>query len=222
MDDLRSVVPAAQLLSNGRYHVVVTAAGGGYAAVGGMALTRWLPDRTRDADGVFLYVRDRDSGTWWSAAHQPVRRRPARSEVHFAPGVAEFVREDEEVATRLEVAVCPDRDLEVRRLTLTNRGGRARRLEVTTCAEPVIGPAAAHAAHPGFSKLFVQTGRLPDGRGVVAMRRPRSRGDATICLAHALVSGAGATGGALEIETDRARFLGRGRSRAAPLPVSTD
>ena len=44
-------VPHTHLLSNGRYFVMMTTAGGGYSHCGGLAVTRWREDTTRDAWG---------------------------------------------------------------------------------------------------------------------------------------------------------------------------
>jgi len=43
-----SAVPEVQLLSNGRYHVMITHAGGGYSRWKDLAVTRWREDGTRD------------------------------------------------------------------------------------------------------------------------------------------------------------------------------
>ena len=67
--------PEVQLLSNGRYHVMVTNAGGGYSRWNDLAVTRWREDGTRDPWGTFCYLRDVDSGTTWTTAHQPTSRR---------------------------------------------------------------------------------------------------------------------------------------------------
>ena len=213
MSDLGSLddpAPHARLLSNGRYIVLLTGAGTGYSAWNGLALTAWTADRTEDADGFFLYVRDLDRGTFWSLGHQPVRRPAERYQAHHRPGVVTIARLDDEIEARLEVAVAPDADVEVRLVHLVNRSSRPRRIEVTTYAEVVLNEAAAHASHPAFSKLFVET-EYADGV-LLARRRPRSHGERTPWMLHALGGE-----GALEYETDRARFVGRGRSPAQPL-----
>src|SRR5437867_4111198 len=213
MSDLGSLddpAPHARLLSNGRYTVLLTGAGTGYSAWNGLALTAWAADRTEDADGVFLYVRDLDRGTFWSLGHQPVRRPAERYEARHRPGVVTIARLDDEIEARLEVDVAPDADVEVRLVHLANHSSRQRRIEVTTYAEVVLNEAAAHASHPAFSKLFVET-EYADGV-LLARRRPRSHGERTPWMLHALGGE-----GALEYETDRARFVGRGRSPAQPL-----
>ncbi|HEU0015992.1 MAG TPA: hypothetical protein VFQ45_20110, partial [Longimicrobium sp.] len=209
--------PGAHLLSNGRYCVLVTAAGGGCSTWDGFALTRWTADRTRDCDGFFVYLRDLDTGDAWSAGYQPTGRAADAYAADFAPGLAMITRTDGEVETRTEVCVAGDADAELRRITLTNRGAGVRRIEVTTYAELVLNTAAGDAGHPAFSKLFVQTADEPGG-GLLAWRRLRSPDDAPLWLAHRLLGPAGDP----QHETDRARFIGRGRSLASPAALDGD
>ncbi|HEU4630351.1 MAG TPA: hypothetical protein VFS08_11445 [Gemmatimonadaceae bacterium] len=202
------------LLSNGRFTTLVTDAGAGGASFEGLAVTRYVPDRTRDGDGIWLYVRDLESGEYWSAGLQPVARPPDAYRVRVGPGLVEIVREDGALALTTEICVAAV-DAELRRYTLANRGDRPRRLELTTYAEVVLNRAAADAAHPAFSKLFVQTAHAPIDELLLAWRRLRSPGDEPLWLVHRLVTddpGAGA----LEHATDRMRFLGRGRTTARP------
>jgi N,N'-diacetylchitobiose phosphorylase len=208
------------LLSNGRYNTLVTVAGGGYSALGDIQLTRWSGDSTRDADGWFFYLRDRDSGDCWSAGHQPVRRPPERYEAYFGGGVAVLLREDLGIETRTEITVAADRDLEWRRITVTNLGPAPRRIDVTTCAEVALNAAAADAGHPAFSKLFVQTEFLPALGALLARRRPRSPEEPTLFLGHTLLAPDAPLQDIAEFETDRARFIGRGRTAANPLAMT--
>ncbi|HEX6966713.1 MAG TPA: hypothetical protein VF166_13040, partial [Gemmatimonadaceae bacterium] len=207
----RVVGSRLHVLTNGRYAVRLTEAGTGYSELSGRALTRWSPDPTRERDGFHIYIRDLDTGEFWSAGLEPAPREPARYHTHFYVARAELRREDEGIALRLEVEVSPDCDGEIRRLTLTNRSARPRRLEVTTYAEVVLADRAADAAHPAFSKLFVQTAWAPEHEALLAWRRPRSAEEPVLWLAHAL-----AGPGAAEYETDRARFIGRGRDVRRP------
>ena len=79
-------------------------------------------------------------------------------------------------------------------------------------------PPAADAAHPAFSKLFVQTEFVPDVGALLATRRRRSPAEREVWAAHLAVV-EGESVGELEFETDRARFLGRGRSIRSPISV---
>ena len=219
IDRTDATEPTAAVLARGAYAVLLTAAGGGCSTFHGHALTRWTADRTRDADGFFVYLRDRDTGEGWSAGHQPIGRAADRYEARLKNGRAEIAREDGVVETRLEVRLAAEGDAELRRITLTNRGERTRRIEVTTYAELVLNTPAGDAAHPAFSKLFVQTGWMAERQALIAWRRLRSPDDEPLWLTHRLLAD---DGGAPELETDRARFVGRGRTLARPAALVCD
>ncbi len=201
----------AQLLSNGRYAVMLTAAGSGFSRWGDLAVTRWREDPTCDGWGSYVLLRDSSSGAVWSACLQPCGGDSAAHVGTFSEGRAEFVRRDDTVTTTLDVAVVSDRDAELRRVTITNHGDTARDIALTSYAELVLGSAAADAAHPAFSKLFVQTESVEDGHILLATRRRRAPVESEVWAAHFAVV-EGQASGALEFETDRARFLGRGRT----------
>ncbi|MGH7909710.1 MAG: glucoamylase family protein, partial [Thermodesulfobacteriota bacterium] len=148
-------VPEVQLLSNGRYHVMVTNAGGGYSRWKDLAVTRWREDSTRDHWGTFCYIRDVTSGVFWSTAHQPALKRSRIYEAIFSEGRAEFRRGDDDIDTHTEIVVSPEDDIELRRLHITNRSRTLRTIDVTSYAEIVLAPPAADALHPAFSNLFV-------------------------------------------------------------------
>jgi len=210
--------PAAHLLSNGSYTVMLTAAGSGYSRRGDCAITRWREDATRDDWGTYVYLRDAQSGDVWSAGHQPAGADAERYEVTFTEDRAVFLRHHGMLVTTLEVVVSPEDDAEVRRVSVSNAGDEAREIDLTSYAELVLAPAAADAAHPAFAKLFVQTEYLAKAGVLLATRRRRSSGEPEIWAAHlAVVEGEAV--GEPEIETDRARFLGRGREVRTPMSV---
>jgi cyclic beta-1,2-glucan synthetase len=210
--------PQAHLLSNGRYSVMLTGAGSGYSRWRDIAVTRWREDTTRDDSGSFIFLRDVASGAIWSAGFQPSAIEPDAYQVTFTEDRAEFIRTDATIATTLEVVVSPEDDAEVRRLTITNTGNRDREIEVTSYMELVLAPAAADASHQTFSKLFVQTEYVARRHTLLATRRKRAPDEPGIWVAHHAVV-EGTLSGEPEIETDRARFLGRGREIRSPLAV---
>jgi cellobiose phosphorylase len=210
--------PEAHLLSNGRYHVVVSNSGGGYSRWRDLALTRWREDSTRDCWGTFLYLRDAATGEFWSAAPQPVQAPVKRSEAIFAQGRAEFRHTYLGLDLHLEISVSPEDDVELRRVTLVNHSHVRRVIELTGYAEVVLAPSAMEAAHPAFSGLFVQTEFLPAQSAVLCTRRPRAEGEQPPWLFSLLPPPAGDPGAAT-CETDRARFVGRGQTPAAPLAL---
>ncbi|MFC5427993.1 GH36-type glycosyl hydrolase domain-containing protein [Paraburkholderia denitrificans] len=207
--------PATHLLSNGRYTVMLTSAGSGYSRRDDLAVTRWREDATCDDWGSYLYLRDVASDAWWSAAWQPAGVVPDSYEVNLTEDRAEFVRRDGTLTTSLDVVVSPEEDAEVRRVSVTNGGARERIIEFTSYAEIVLALPATDEAHPAFAKLFVETEYLPGSAAILATRRRRETNEPEVWAAH-LAEIAGNAVGAAEVETDRARFIGRGRSVHSP------
>jgi cyclic beta-1,2-glucan glucanotransferase len=229
-------VPRTHLLGNGRYSVMLTVAGSGYSRFQDLAVTRFREDTTRDCWGTFLFFRDPQSREVWSAGYQASGAEPDSYEAAFSEDRAEIVRRDGAIGSTLEVVVTPEDDAEVRRVSLTNYGLKTREIEITSYTEVVLAPPAADLAHPAFSNLFVETEWVPNLGALLATRRPRSDSEPRIWAAHVAAvaavstlssgaSGAGVgtvgdtSGGDLQYETDRARFLGRGRGVRAPMSV---
>ncbi len=210
--------PATHLMSNGHYATMLTSAGSGYSRWGDLAITRWREDATCDDFGSYLFLKDVRSGVAWSAGFQPSGVEPDAYAVLFNEDRVEVTRRDGTLTTTLDVLISDEDDAEVRRVSITNSGARIRDVEITSYAELVLAPQSADIAHPAFSKLFVETDYLTDVGAILATRRRRSPTEPEIWAAHLSVVDGEAVG-APDFETDRARFLGRGRGVHAPIAV---
>ena len=208
-------IPEVHLLSNGRYHVMVTNSGGGYSLWKDLAVTRWREDCTRDNTGIFCYLRDVSTGDFWSTSHQPTLRPTKRYEAIFSQARAEFRRRDNQLKLHTEIAVSPEDDIEIRRTTIVNRSKISRTIELTSYAEVVLAAPNADATHPAFSNLFVQTEILETQNAILCTRRPRSHGESPPFMLH-LMAVRGTADGEASFETDRMKFIGRNGSTAAP------
>jgi cellobiose phosphorylase len=208
-------IPEVQLLSNGKYHVMVSNAGGGYSRWKDMAVTRWREDTTRDHWGTFCYIRDVATGRFWSSAHQPAVKPLEHYEAIFSEAKVEFRCREGELEAHTEIAVSPEDDVELRRVTLTNRARKRRVIEITSYAEVVLASPAADILHPAFGNLFVQTEILEQRRAILCTRRARSLHEQAPWMFHLMVVH-GADVGTVSYETDRMRFIGRGRTVANP------
>jgi cyclic beta-1,2-glucan synthetase len=208
-------------LTNGRYTVSLSGIGSGFSQYGGAAVTRHTPDPTCETDGFHIYLRDLDDPFTWSAGYLPTRVSPAQYSFRCEAGVAEFVRVDRDVECRLEVCVSPQLDLEIRRCLLTNVCPETRRIEVTSYLEWVLGSRAADASHPAFAKLFVETSYCKDRSVIIARRRPRHPDEPNLVGFHSIVCDtASKSFSDVEFETNRARFIGRGRTTCGPKALS--
>ncbi|MBF0408094.1 MAG: cyclic beta 1-2 glucan synthetase [Candidatus Riflebacteria bacterium] len=208
-------IPQIQLLSNRRYHVMVTNSGGGYSRWKDIAVTRWREDATCDNWGTFCYIRDMENGEYWSNTCQPSLKQPKFYEVIFSEGRAEFRRRDNDIEMHTEIAVSPEDDIELRRMILTNRSRRQRKIEITSYAEVVLSPPASDDSHTTFSNLFVQTEIHRQRKAILCSRRPRSKNDPVPWMFHLLAVHRAQTG-EISFETDRMKFIGRGNSISAP------
>ncbi len=205
-------MPGVKLLSNGRYHVMVTAEGSGTSHWNGLAVTRWREDAVLGDGGSFFYLRDEQSGAVWSATASPVRTGQAGT-ARFDAGSATFSSRTHEIEVTTTVAVAPSDDVELRRLHITNVSSRSRALSATSFAEMVLAPAATDASHPAFSKMFVETEIDAGLAAIVATRRPSGPDDVRSWAFHTAVAEGT---GAVSYETDRQRFIGRGRGSDMP------
>ena len=203
--------PITHLLSNGRYTVMLTTAGAGFSRWRDIAVTRWREDATLDDWGSFIFLRDTQRGDTWSAGAQPLGAAGKGDDVVFGEDRAEFVHADGSLMTTMEVLVSGEDDGEVRRVSLTNSGRHSREIELTSYAELVLTTPAADDAHPAFAKMFVETEYVAEFGALVATRRTRSRDEAQVWAAHfAVVEGEILADP--QYESDRSRFVGRGRT----------
>jgi cyclic beta-1,2-glucan synthetase len=213
-----SSVPRVQILSNGKYGVMITNAGGGYSQWRGFDISRWRADTTRDHWGTFCYLRDVDSDFLWSAPYHPICGAMEEFEVTFPLDKAHFRRVDHGIETTTEVVVSPEEDVELRQITLRNLSVRSRILEITSYEELALAPPGADRQHPAFNKMFIQTESVKEHSALLAVRRKREPEEPSIAVGHMLVFDNQSTI-RMEYETERGRFIGRGRTTANPVAM---
>ncbi len=218
LDSPHDITPRTHLLSNGRYTVMITAAGAGFSRWRDLAVTRWREDTTRDCWGTFVFLRDVQTGGLWSAGFQPSGTAADRYEVVYAEDRASITQKDRSLSITLETLVSAEDEAELRRLTVTNLENRSREIDFTSYAEIVLAPQARDEAHPAFSNLFVQSEFVAPLGALLVTRRPRSADERPVWLAH-LAALEGEAVRAPQYESDRARFLGRGRGIRTPISV---
>ena len=215
-----TATPEVHLLSNGRYHVIISNSGGGYSRWHDLAVTRWREDATRDCWGSFCYLRDFASGEFWSIGLSAGPGNWAKSyEAIFTQARAEFRQRHGALESHIEISVSPEDDVELRRLTLTNHSNAARTIELTTYAEVVLAPAGCGCCPSrlqqsicpnGIRRRRIRPFFAPAGRALKEERPP--------WLFHLMTMPGRGTRRNLSFETDRAKFIGRGRNVDSPLP----
>lgn len=215
----QTTIPEVQLLSNGRYHVMITNSGGGYSRWKNIALTRWREDCTCDNWGTFCYIRDLDNNHTWSAAFQPTLKLGDNYEAVFSQGRAEFRRMDSTLETHTEIVVSPEDDIELRRVHIVNRSRKRRSIEITSYAEVVLTTSIADELHPAFSNLFIQTEINEHRNAIICTRRPRSIEEQNPWMFH-LMKVHNAEIQQVSYETARDKFIGRGNTINNPYVIN--
>lgn len=202
-----SLTPKVNLLSNGRYSVMITNSGGGYSKFNGIDISRWRADTTKDLWGSFIYLRDTLSNEVWSSTFQPIQVKSDYYSAAFKTDKAEFRHKVYGIETVTEVVVSPEDNAEIRLVTIVNQTSEVRDIEATSYYELVLAPHKSDLAHPAFNKMFIETESIPDKNAIIAFRRLRSPDDKPYFAAHLV---AGGDDKAIQFETDRYKFIGRG------------
>lgn len=214
-------LPEIQLLSNGHYQVMVTNSGGGYSRWKDIAVTRWREDVTKDDRGIFCYIKDVNSGKFWSNTYQPTLQTAKNYHAVFSEGHVEFRRHDNGIDTKTEIVISPEDDTELRRVRITNKTQSVKVLEVTSYAEIVMASQPSDESHPAFSNLFVQTEIVPEHKVIYCTRRARSENETPPWMFH-LMDVRGGEVEAVSYETDRMQFIGRGRTLQHPKAMNDE
>jgi len=208
-------IPEIKLLSNGKYHVMIDNAGGGYSRWKDIAITRWHEDVTCDNNGNFCYIRDLDKNIFWSNTYQPALKKADNYEVAYSQGRVDFHITQNKIDIHTEMVVSPEDDIEMRRLHVTNCTNKRKTLEFTSYAEVVIAGVASDLISPAFSNLFVQTEIIPNKNAILCTRRPRSADERSPWMFHLMVT-EGKIANEISFETDRMAFIGHGNTIVNP------
>ena len=128
-------------LGSRRYGAIITNNAGGYSFTRSPASGRFLRHRYNsvpmDLPGRQFYLRDRDSGDFWSAAWQPVGKPldEYRTTTRFGLGYAVITSEWRGIRSEATYFVPLDQSFEYWRLRIANTGAQPRRLSVFSFCE---------------------------------------------------------------------------------------
>ena len=217
----KSVMPQTHLLSNGSYSMMISNSGSGYGKKGDTTAYRWREDVTRDSSGMFFYIKNINSNEYWSAAYEPCKDEGEEYQVIFSLDKAEFKRKDGSLTTHTEITVSNEDDAELRKISIINHSEYERVVEVTSYLEATLSSYSSDLVHPSFGNLFIQTEYVEETGSILCSRRPRAKGQKqpweimTIAVE-------GEEIGALQYETSRLNFIGRGRDLQNPKVMEND
>ncbi|MDY6872974.1 MAG: glucoamylase family protein [Chloroflexota bacterium] len=210
--------PAVNTLSNGKLNMIQTDTGSGVLNWGDIALTRWRRDASLDSWGIWYYIQDLDRDIAWSIGKEPIPGQPDEYTVLFGPHLTEIRKVQNGVRANLQTTISPEQDLCLQRITLTNQSNRSRYFRIFSYGEVALAPQATDRRHPAFNKMFIESNYDPDLRMLHFQRRKRSSEEAARGMAHLEFD---TLPGKVEVETDRARFIGRGHDSSNPVALAS-
>ena len=215
--DILTPRPWINVLSNDRYGVVLSQAGGGFSWADNcqlFRLNRWEQDLVQDAYGRFVYVQDLDDpAELWSTTYQPTRRKAELEEVRHELGATTFRRRFLDLETRQTVFVPDDCSAEVWIIEIDNLSDRVRNLKLGSYLEWHLGGIGDW--HREFHRLFMESRR--HGKTLVAWKHPglvEHRRTEAVEPTRAFISWSGVD----EVTwiTDKQEWLGREGTTARP------
>ncbi|WP_242847754.1 GH36-type glycosyl hydrolase domain-containing protein [Fervidicella metallireducens] len=219
ISSLDNPLPVCHLLSNGSYSILLTNGGSGYCKNGDIQVTRWREDSVSRKYGSYFFIRELNSNKVWSSTFEPINKNPDQYNVKFSQDKAEYHRTDENIETHQEICVSPEDNCEIRKITIKNNAEKEIIIECTSYIETVLSPQMADIAHPAFNNLFIRTEYIKDVSGIISSRRPREEHKETLWAYHSLTV-KGNIYGDYEFETNRNKFIGRGRDISNPLALN--
>ncbi|MDR3689605.1 MAG: hypothetical protein P4L46_09530 [Fimbriimonas sp.] len=217
IDDVLTPRPWINVLSNDRYGIVLSQAGGGFSWSDNCQLyrlTRWEQDLVQDAYGRFLYVQDVEKPEeLWSTTYQPTRRKADYDQVRHELGATTFTRRFGGLETRQTVFVPREDCAEVWLVEIENQSDRPRSLRLGCYLEWHLGGIGEW--HREFHRLFMESRK--HGNTLVAWKHPGLTEHVRKELEvpeRAFVSWNGA--GEITWITDKQEWLGRSGSPSMP------
>ncbi|MEZ6243294.1 MAG: hypothetical protein R3B57_09645 [Phycisphaerales bacterium] len=226
--DSATPTPWTNVISNGRYGLVVSQNGGGFSWLDHCqlnAITRWNMDLVRDDSGRFLYIADLDAssddeGSIWSLTPQPCRRGYDSYRCVHRPGMTSFETQRRGIRAVWELCVAPEDQAEVWRVRLTNVSHQPRRLRLGAYLEWCCG--TSPDVKREFHKLFFTTRHDEPRRAVVATKNMWEAPFGTADdhwnrpWPHAAALAIAGEVGEVWATSDKADFLGRYADPATP------
>lgn len=174
----------------------------------GRSICEGLDVTSSRGDGKAWYIKDTATGEVWSPFFFPTCRTVDDFEVAYLPGLMSAFSLKHKIACTITVAVVPDNPCEIWRVRIENRSASVRTLTFTTYVEPSIGPQ-------------LETGYV-DKHNLLLMGRPLSSVIANGRIGRDLVVFHSSTLVPIRFETDKAEFIGNGRTLRNPKHLDAD
>lgn len=165
--------PWVNVICNGDYGVVESQTGGGFSWRGNAQLsriTRWEQDLIKDNWGKYLYLRDRETGRFWSGTWKPCMNELDLFEVRHGLGYSILKSRFQKIRTEKTIFVDAKDPVEIWRVRLTNEDSKPRRISVFSYFEWCLGN--SNDTHREFHKTFIETQIDEKNHCLYGLKRP--------------------------------------------------
>lgn len=217
--DPKTPRPWGNIISNGDYSMMVSQTGSGYSWIGNAGesrITRSYQDLIKDEWGKYFYIRDTESGRFWSAAWNPVKHDYEHYRVRHGIGYSIFEHQVDGIYSEMKVFVSPDKPMEFVEIELENRSGRDRKLDITSFFELCLG--FAPDEHREYHKLFIDTGFDKEANCITAEKLIWF--DSNSGWDYVFFHGSSET--VKSYDTDKQTIIGQYRSNSDPVMMHSD
>jgi cellobiose phosphorylase len=197
--------PWVNVLANPRFGTLISESGSSYTWLENsheFRLTPWSNDPVTDISGEAFYIRDDETGEFWSPTPLPARGH-APYAIRHGFGYTVYEHTENGIASEVWVYVAKDAPVKFTTIKIHNLSGRSRQLSVYGYWEWVLGDLRSK------SLLHVQTEVDPETGALVARNRYNSEFADYVAFVDVNYTGRSLTG-------DRREFMGRNGSPANP------
>ncbi len=150
--------PWVNVICNGDYGLIETQTGSGFSWLDNSNLsriTRWEQDLIKDSWGKYLYVRDRESGDFWSATWKPCCPDFDFFEVRHGQGYSVLTSRLNDITIEKTIFVDAVQPMEVWKVVAKNESSGKKRISLFSYFEWCLGNAGD--THREFQKTFIET-----------------------------------------------------------------
>ncbi|MBI1883475.1 MAG: glycosyl transferase family 36 [Chlamydiae bacterium] len=215
--------PWVNVMSNGRYGIILSQTGGGYSWMDNAQInrvTRWEQDLIQDPWGKFIYVRDDEKGTIGSLTWKPTCSKLSFFECRHGVGYTTMEVVWEGIRGKITFFVPPEGSAEVWILELENTGKKPRKISIFTFFEWLLG--RWPDSHREFHRLFIETEYQESLQALLAKKRfwdiPNQKGQLWN-NSYSYVAFHAASRRPTGFEGDKESFVGKYGNRMAPKAV---
>ncbi len=221
-NDIRSFdnisdMPEISVLSNKKYCLLMNDRGSSFSRYRNLQLNRYRKITEQDY-GMFIYIKNVDTGKVWSNTYAPINIKPDKYDVTFAADRIKYTREDDEVTTKTEIIVTKDHHAEIRKVTFTNNSDEDITLELTTYTEPILSENVDDVSHRVFNNMFLSSEYDAETNSLITLRKDKEGNNVNSYMINRLV-----IENPLEeyqFETERDKFIGRNRNTNNPEAIN--